>query len=989
MSRVHLAAHPSPRSRSPLGFQDTLAAEPTEAGRRRPPAGFVAPSPTFLPVLASALRTASEPTYGTRFGLRVARPVLRPALGLAFLLLALWLAPLPATAGPNADGVLLLHFDRISNPTCDPIPYCGKLDFQNCDEAVTRVEDLGYCDYGAWVFAAFPEGAMPRVTSVSFGLQVTPPETYVVTRDVCGSAGESPGAGWPAVNSGTTVSWSEAQNDLLLEVYVFFPSGYGYYGGGGEDPFHLQLTPHPTLGGVFADDSVPPVLDTIVDYGAFGFRTDGYLPACPPAGACCFDDGSCTRVRPSICATQGGDYQGDATDCDPTPCAAAGACCFADGTCTVLTGSACLDASGNPQGNGTSCAPNPCPQPSGACCFSDLACAISTPPDCVAAGGSFLGADTVCDPGTCGGACCTGLSCVVLLAADCATTGGTYIGDAISCDPSACQSGACCLDGTDCEVLAPYACADLAGIYLGAESTCEPETCAEPLGANRYFVKPDGTGDYPTIQAALASGKVTSGVTIELAEGVFVGAGNRDVDFLGKAVLLRSRSGDPSECILDIEGFASPGRGLLLRSGEGPGTEISGITFRNGRILGSGFEGGAGVLIEAPAPENRPHVRIANCRFEDNVGVYGAALQAWQPAWLEVVDCVFEGNGATVVGGATHFVACDSARVERCTFGANGATSLGGAVSILLGTPEFVDCAFLGNSSKGGGAVLIDNGATPQFTRCWFAENDADDWGGGAIYCYPGDGGAAFDDCGFFRNTATSEGGAVWTRLAAPVFRGCSFSENGAPWGGTISNEYGSPHFTRSILAFGDGGAAVGNEGSEWPSFSCSDIYGNAGGDWTGGIAVLEGVDGNFSWNPVFCGQFDAPLALHAGSPCLPGNHPDGADCGLIGAYGIGCGPVDVPEGGPVLPRELTLRLARPNPVRGSLAFVLALPAPTAVSFALVDVSGRVVRRLHEGLLSAGVHEVTAPVDGIEGGVYFARLVAGDEFRAQKVVLIP
>ena len=35
---------------------------------------------------------------------------------------------------------------------------------------------------------------------------------------------------------------------------------------------------------------------------------------------------------------------------------------------------------------------------------------------------------------------------------------------------------------------------------------------------------------------------------------------------------------------------------------------------------------------------------------------------------------------------------------------------------------------------------------------------------------------------------------------------------------------------------------------------------------------------------------------LNASSPCLPGNHPDGVDCGLIGALGEGCGAVPVKE---------------------------------------------------------------------------------------------
>jgi len=37
-------------------------------------------------------------------------------------------------------------------------------------------------------------------------------------------------------------------------------------------------------------------------------------------GACCYVDGSCEVLSPADCATAGGDYQGNWTDCDPNPC---------------------------------------------------------------------------------------------------------------------------------------------------------------------------------------------------------------------------------------------------------------------------------------------------------------------------------------------------------------------------------------------------------------------------------------------------------------------------------------------------------------------------------------------------------------------------------------------------------------------------------------------------------------------------------------------
>ncbi|MDH4038264.1 MAG: hypothetical protein OEX18_15085 [Candidatus Krumholzibacteria bacterium] len=46
----------------------------------------------------------------------------------------------------------------------------------------------------------------------------------------------------------------------------------------------------------------------------------------------------------------------------------------------------------------------------------------------------------------------------------------------------------------------------------------------------------------------------------------------------------------------------------------------------------------------------------------------------------------------------------------------------------------------------------------------------------------------------------------------------------------------------------------------------------------------------NFSGDPMFCGEGN--YYLQSDSPCAPGNHPDGVDCGLIGPLPVGCGPV-------------------------------------------------------------------------------------------------
>ena len=59
--------------------------------------------------------------------------------------------------------------------------------------------------------------------------------------------------------------------------------------------------------------------------------------------------------------------------------------------------------------------------------------------------------------------------------------------------------------------------------------------------ATTHFVKPDGTGDFPTIPAAMQAAAL--GNTIDRDDGTSTGPGNRDLSCEGKALLVRSGSG--------------------------------------------------------------------------------------------------------------------------------------------------------------------------------------------------------------------------------------------------------------------------------------------------------------------------------------------------------------------------------------------------------------------------------------------------------------
>lgn len=68
---------------------------------------------------------------------------------------------------------------------------------------------------------------------------------------------------------------------------------------------------------------------------------------------------------------------------------------------------------------------------------------------------------------------------------------------------------------------------------------------------------------------------------------------------------------------------------------------------------------------------------------------------------------------------------------------------------------------------------------------------------------------------------------------------------------------------------------------------------------------------------------------------------------------------------------------------RGEMAFALELPDDADVRVTLHDVTGRLVARVHEGALAAGVHRLAAGSRSLPGGVYFARAAVTREGRSE------
>jgi hypothetical protein len=77
----------------------------------------------------------------------------------------------------------------------------------------------------------------------------------------------------------------------------------------------------------------------------------------------------------------------------------------------------------------------------------------------------------------------------------------------------------------------------------------------------------------------------------------------------------------------------------------------------------------------------------------------------------------------------------------------------------------------------------------------------------------------------------------------------------------------------------------------------CNNIFEATIAKYDGGCPDLTGINGNISVDPEFCGLAGTGnYYLQSDSPCVPGNHPQGKDCGQIGAFPVRCKSVPVAD---------------------------------------------------------------------------------------------
>lgn len=199
---------------------------------------------------------------------------------------------------------------------------------------------------------------------------------------------------------------------------------------------------------------------------------------------------------------------------------------------------------------------------------------------------------------------------------------------------------------------------------------------------------------YPTIQSAIDD--AVGGDTVLIAPGVYKGDGNRDIEFRGKAITVKSEAG-PEVTVLDAEGaFGDWHRHFNFRENETAESVVEGLTLVGGWPQGSGgaikigdavsggasptirgnilrgnkTQRGAGIHIDATRGNAQP--LIEHNIFEDN-----------ETRGYTVENDPFDGCGSA---GAIFGYKC-AAVIRKNVFRHNRSRSHAGAIDMWLGAP--------------------------------------------------------------------------------------------------------------------------------------------------------------------------------------------------------------------------------------------------------------------------------------------------------------
>jgi len=324
----------------------------------------------------------------------------------------------------------------------------------------------------------------------------------------------------------------------------------------------------------------------------------------------------------------------------------------------------------------------------------------------------------------------------------------------------------------------------------------------------------DVPGDFATIQGAINA--AASGDTICVAVGTYAEA----LDFGGKAVLVTGSHA----AVVDATGL---GMALTFDSGEGPDSEVRGLSLTNGS---STYGGGIYITDSSPT--------VTGTRVHDNLATYdGGGIYVAGPSSVVTLDGVILTSNVAYWGN-------------------------GGGLFIWDGAVVSLDDALLRHNECSstycdGGGAHVDDDSVLDVAGTVFRENRADERGGGLYYRYAT---GTVTDSEFIANWVDGDtpygGGLMADYYSVVDMSGLVVQDNSAYWGGGLVVMYSDSTLHGATISGNVANASAGawnyESSSVWTGLLVTDNHAVAtsgGGISFGGCATCELRDSVISGN--------------------------------------------------------------------------------------------------------------------------------------------
>jgi parallel beta-helix repeat protein len=217
--------------------------------------------------------------------------------------------------------------------------------------------------------------------------------------------------------------------------------------------------------------------------------------------------------------------------------------------------------------------------------------------------------------------------------------------------------------------------------------------------------------DFTTIQSAIDT--AANGQVIIVDNGIYTGQGNRDIDFKGKAITVRSKNG-PLWTIIDCQGdITNKRRGFYFHSGENEYSEVNGFSIINGygplatfTIDGSVMSSGGGAIY----CENTSSPTIRNCIIRSNTADSGGGgIYCWDHSAPNIINNIIRDNTSGEGGGILFYYGCSAILSSNIICNNTAWSGAGLSISFASNVIMTNNLIVKNSASAVGGAILSDN----------------------------------------------------------------------------------------------------------------------------------------------------------------------------------------------------------------------------------------------------------------------------------------